>query len=292
MQQVDTFIQGLDAAMDAHLDWTRRVLRCAVLRTSPGDDVMQPQAHTLCQFGRWFERERAVFDGFDRDTALRIEHAHRTMHDAIRALCASVLAGHPGRDADLQAFESTQSEALYLFARFKTLILTTAARLDPLTGLPMRHGLEREFALCQKEAQRKGEDLYAVVIDIDHFKKINDTYGHPAGDAVLQEFAATLKSTVRENEPLFRYGGEEFLILLRGSGPQFAAHAVQRILDTIRSSPVKTDAGRRLHLTATIGVALVSNREDLASAVKRADEALYMGKNGGRDRLIIASDRR
>lgn len=288
--QTTAFIEGLDAAIDAHMNWTRRVLRCAVLRSSPGDDVLRPQSHALCRFGQWFTKERAVFDTLDPDIACRIERAHQAMHDAIRAICERILMGASGQECDLNEFEATQADLLGLLAQTKTLVLTTAARRDPLTGLPMRYGIEQEFELCRKDATRRGEELHVVMIDIDHFKRVNDTYGHPVGDKVLQQFAATLKTTVRENEPLYRFGGEEFLILMRCNNVQCPERALERVLHAIRMSTVKIESGLTLNVTATLGVARVASHEDLAAAVKRADAALYAGKIAGRDRFMFAAD--
>lgn len=212
------------------------------------------------------------------------------MHDAIRSICERVLAGVPGKEQDLNAFEASQADLLGLLAQTKTLVLTTAARHDPLTGLPMRYGIEQAFELCRKDAKRRGEELLIIMIDIDHFKTVNDTYGHPVGDAVLQQFAAALRTTVRENEPLYRFGGEEFLVLMRCNNPRCPELALQRILHTIRKTQIKTNTGFTLNLTATLGVAKVDDQEDLTSAIKRADAALYLGKRAGRDRFILAND--
>jgi GGDEF domain-containing protein len=99
------------------------------------------------------------------------------------------MAGEPGRTEDLDAFEASQAELTGLLAQFKTLILSQAVRHDPLTDLPLRYGIEGDFALCQKEARRTRTLLYVVMIDIDHFKRVNDTYGHPTGDRVLRQLA-------------------------------------------------------------------------------------------------------
>ncbi|HQT27196.1 MAG TPA: hypothetical protein PLK99_11495 [Burkholderiales bacterium] len=93
------FVTELDAAVQAHLEWTRRVLRCAVLRTSPGNDVMKPEAHTLCRFGRWLSQNRAIFDSLDVQKTIAIEVAHKSMHDAIRDICSKVLEGIPGEES-------------------------------------------------------------------------------------------------------------------------------------------------------------------------------------------------
>lgn len=286
--ETSTLIAELDAAVVAHMDWTRRVLRCVVLRTSPGDDVLTPQAHSLCRFGSWYRSSRERFEALDPSAAQRIDTVHRAMHDAIRAICTDTLAAQPGSVGDLDAFEQSQTELLGLLARFKTLILSNAIRDDPLTGLPLRYGLESDFIHHLKDARRNGNQLYVVMIDVDRFKRINDRYGHPVGDRVLCHLANTLKSSLRGNEPLYRFGGEEFLWLMQCKSVDEAGQSAGRLLATIRSTPVPVGGDSFVTLTVTLGLALADEREALASTIQRADRALYQGKNAGRDRYVIA----
>lgn len=286
--EIDQFIIELDAAVEAHMDWTRRVLRCTVLQATPGDDVMAPEAHTLCRFGDWFRRHRDHFETLDALSMARIETVHQTMHDAIRAICGNVLAGRPGRMTDLQAFELAQDELLALLARFKTLILTRAARRDVLTGLPLRHGLEHDFGQLRKETARAGLRLYVVMIDIDRFKRVNDTWGHPVGDTVLRHLADTLLQCVRGNEPLYRFGGEEFLVLAQCRTVEAAGQTAERIVSAVRAAPAPLPDGSMLPLTVTAGLAEAAEGETLTAVIERADAALYQGKQAGRDRWVIA----
>jgi diguanylate cyclase len=286
--ETEIFIAELDAAVEAHMEWTRRILRCAVLRTAPDKDVLDPLAHTLCRFGVWFMANQGHFEALDAPAARRVEAAHRTMHDAIRSICAHVMSGQPGRNADLEDFEQSQSELIGLLANFKTLILSSAVRSDPLTGLPLRYGIENDFALYQKEARRNRTQLYVVMVDVDHFKRVNDTYGHPVGDKVLCHLVGTLKGTLRSNEPLYRFGGEEFLWLLKCKSADEAEQSARRVLTTIGTTPVPITDNKSLTLTVTLGLARVGESEDLASAISRADLALYEGKENGRNRFVVA----
>ncbi len=270
------------------MNWTRRILRCAVLRTVPGEDVLDPLAHTLCHFGNWFMSSRDHFEALDAPSSRCVEAVHKTMHDAIRSICTRMLAGQPGNHADLETFEQSQSELLVLLARFKTLILTQAVRHDPLTGLPLRYGIENDFALYRKEARRNRTLLYVAMIDVDHFKPVNDTHGHLVGDMVLRQLAGILKGTLRSNEPLYRFGGEEFLWLLQCKSVAEAEQSAQRLLAAVRGASVPIPDGALLALTVTLGLARVREQDDLSSAIMRADLALYDGKKSGRDRYVIA----
>lgn len=132
------FINGLDAAVEAHIGWVRRVLRCAVTGTSPGDDVLSSRAHSLCHFGRWFALNKSDFEKINVQQAQRLDAVHKNMHDAIRAICTELLAGRGGDSADLDVFEQTQSELVNLLTEFKAQALLNAVRQDSLVDLPPR----------------------------------------------------------------------------------------------------------------------------------------------------------
>lgn len=272
------------------MNWTRRVMRCAVLRTSPGDDVIAPLAHTLCRFGCWFTSHASAFSELDAGKAREIEHVHRTMHDAIRSICKDILGGDPGQAADLDAFEQTQSELIGLMAWFKTQFLARAMRCDPLTGLPLRYGIEHEFIQVQKKCKRDHTQLYVVMIDVDHFKRVNDDFGHAVGDRALRHLADTLKSIIRPNEPLFRFGGEEFLLLMQCHSSEAAAAAAQRIVNRVRNVPMVLSETDSVVLTVTLGVAAAQLDGVMEDALARADRALYAGKESGRNRYVLSED--
>lgn len=286
--QAVEFLQELDAAVEAHQDWSRRILRCAVLGTSPGEDVLHPSAHRICHFGRWFSENRVQLERLDQQKANRVGISHQCMHDSIRSLCIDMLKHRSGKKDDLDQFESSQSELLELLASLKTLHLANAGHRDVLTGLPSRYGIEIEFSQFKNACQRNNMQCYVGIIDVDHFKRVNDLFGHPVGDIVLRHLASTLRGVVRANEPLFRFGGEEFLVLMQCESADEATAAAQRIVDAVRTTEITTPLGDRLALTVTLGIAKVSETEELSRAIDRADQALYAGKHAGRDRYVVS----
>jgi diguanylate cyclase len=283
-QQVEEFICELDAALEAHLGWTRRVLRCAVLRTSPGKDVLAPDAHCRCRFGRWIGEHRERFNQIDEAATIRLFHQHKLMHGAVRELCSTILAGGVGEIADLEAFEDSQIAFIHELAHFKTAFLAHSARLDSLTGLPLRYGLEIEFELFRSTVHRLGKKMALMMIDVDHFKLVNDTYGHGVGDQALKHAAAIMTAQARKGEPVFRFGGEEFLQLVRVDVVEDAAPVANRLLQAFRDSPMSLPNNQALCLRVSAGLAEVEPTEDMEQAVARADQALYAAKAAGRDR--------
>lgn len=286
---LEQFVRELDAATQAHLEWTRRVLRCAVLRASPGDDVLSEDAHLRCRFGRWLVDHRAQFDLLDAERSDALEARHREMHRAIRLICQGVLDQRKGNPEELDTFEYTQRELVDHLAHFKTVAVAQSSQVDALTGLPLRHRMEQDFDLLSKHLRRRGSLQMVMLVDVDHFKSINDRFGHDGGDAVLQHLASTLKRSLRADDLVYRYGGEEFLLLMELPAAVGAeAQAAARVRDAIRGMQIELSVGTTIAITATIGVALTGPEENLTSVIRRADLAMYQGKSAGRDRFVVA----
>ncbi|MFO0713457.1 MAG: diguanylate cyclase [Sandaracinus sp.] len=162
------------------------------------------------------------------------------------------------------------------------------AVLDDLTGLYNVRYLQQRFAEEWKRAERHREPLAIAMLDVDHFKLVNDQHGHDVGDAVLREVSTRLKGSVRDTDVVARYGGEEFVVLLPSTQLAGALVVAERIRKAIGSRRVET-ARARLDVTTSIGVALypsrgVSSKDQLLRA---ADAALYRAKEEGRDRICV-----
>ncbi|MCZ4306995.1 GGDEF domain-containing protein [Zoogloeaceae bacterium G21618-S1] len=160
---------------------------------------------------------------------------------------------------------------------------------DPLTGLLNRRGMEVEMARVLSEDAEGGASM--MVLDIDHFKRINDTYGHAVGDVVIRKVAQTVKRLIPGSAVPVRYGGEEFAVLL----PQCSTEQARGIAETIRDTVEKLRLVRRhdkmaiSQFTISIGVAKRGLRDDMESLFQRADKALYEAKTGGRNRVMLAA---
>jgi diguanylate cyclase (GGDEF)-like protein len=171
--------------------------------------------------------------------------------------------------------------------------LRSQAIRDQLTGLYNRRFLEDALTRETGRSARSGEPVAVAILDVDHFKRINDTYGHEAGDAVLRELGQALLKTIRKTDIVGRFGGEEFLILLPGASVEVAQARALAVLEAVRAMEVVIPNGAPLnHITASIGVAAMPlhvARGDMLVAA--ADTALYQAKGQGRNRVVL-SDRR
>ena len=203
------------------------------------------------------------------------------------ALALLVARGHdrakPGEEIYLVEVMAGHIAVAFENARLYSLAIT-----DELTHLNTRRHFEycigKKFSQCQEE----GGHLTLLILDVDNFKGVNDTYGHPAGDAVLKLVSARIYETIRENDLAFRYGGEEFAVLLAETPVEGAVEVAERVRLAIAEAVFEEDA---LHVTISIGAAETplhaSSIEDL---VKKADKALYEAKKTGKNKVVVSSE--
>ncbi len=168
-------------------------------------------------------------------------------------------------------------------------MLLDEALTDSLTGLCNRRGLERRWQLLQPLRAGGGNPPAWILIDIDHFKQVNDRHGHEAGDAVLKAVAADLQLAAREGDLVARWGGEEFLLLLPLANAEVATAVAERLRARLQALVVET-GGQTLQVTASFGVCHQRPEEAWTLALQRADAALYAAKRGGRNRVVLADE--
>jgi two-component system cell cycle response regulator len=158
---------------------------------------------------------------------------------------------------------------------------------DPLTGLYNRRYMESHVGTLMDRSAARGKSLSVLILDVDYFKSINDSYGHDAGDDVLREFAERLKASIRGIDLACRYGGEEFVVVMPDTDLGIAAMVAERIRRRIAGEPFPIEGGKRtIEVTISVGIAARMGAQDNATLMlKRADEALYRAKRDGRNRV-------
>jgi len=223
-------------------------------------------------------------DGDVREADVFLHHAdgHRV---PVLVRCAAV------RDADgevVGAVETFSRDTAPLGTRDELRRLRRSVQTDALTGVANRGHLEGLLRGLVAEVAGLPSRAAVMMLDVDHFKRVNDTHGHEAGDRVLRMVAKTLRHSVRATDVVGRWGGEEFLVLLRDlDDGADAARVGDKLRTLIASSRLDTDAGS-IHVTASIGAALVLPEDTPESVVRRADAAMYHSKHEGRDRVTLA----
>jgi diguanylate cyclase (GGDEF)-like protein len=158
---------------------------------------------------------------------------------------------------------------------------------DALTGAMSRVGLAEEAELLRSRLSTGQRRLAVLMVDMDHFKAINDTLGHAAGDKVLRCAAEMLRSALRRDALLARYGGEEFVAMVPVADLQSACQVAERMRRLLAQAPWADVVPGLQGLTASVGVTLLEDAEPMERALSRADEALYRAKNGGRNQVQV-----
>jgi len=173
----------------------------------------------------------------------------------------------------------------------ENVVLRQMAERDALTGLFNARALQRRLQEEQERVHRYGEVVSLVMIDLDHFKEVNDTWGHLAGDAVLREVASVLRRTVRQGDFVGRYGGEEFLVIAAGTPEEGAVQLAERLRRAVEALSIAVEPDVNIRRTISLGVATGRRGEEvsLQEVLRRADECLYRAKREGRNRVLCWS---
>jgi diguanylate cyclase (GGDEF)-like protein len=199
-----------------------------------------------------------------------------------------LMRNHRFSDADLQLLEALLCCLIYPLKN-ATLFhqALKKAYTDPLTQTHNRASFNDSITREMSLAVRNAKSLSLIFLDIDHFKTINDTYGHECGDATLVLGTKWIKENLRNSDMVFRYGGEEFVILLNGTDGNGAELLAERIRASIESHTIAFGM-ETLKITASLGVSTLRDNDTLESFVQRADKAMYTAKNRGRNQVVVA----
>lgn len=239
-----------------------------------------------------------LFDGFAYQCAqpeVQIESARQKGHSCsyqlqIEEIDLGKLEVYRGRkfvESELVLLENLLSILVYPLRnalQHKKAILL--AYCDALTGIRNRSTFEESFERELHLAQRHQQDLTLLVIDIDHFKQVNDQYGHAAGDELLVAVANRIQASIRTTDMLFRYGGEEFVAVLTNSDCEASYDIAERILQSVREIQLQIGS-QVVGVSVSIGLACRDAQDDRHSLFNRADKAMYAAKHAGRDQIQV-----
>jgi diguanylate cyclase len=239
------------------------------------------------EFGMWFNHKAvAMFEG-DAEVGQILDIIERVDSTVLPLIQPKGLQGgeHDDRVVELQ-FEIDNLKYLLnnLFERHQE----AENGRDALTRLFNRRFLPAVVSREIGVSQKRGTGFALLLLDLDHFKRVNDEFGHEGGDLVLQQAATLLMSCVRNGDFAFRYGGEELLVLLVEVNSESAMRVAEQIRSKFESAPFAISQGRNVSVTASIGVALYNGHPDHQYLIKRADAAMYEAKQGGRNRTVLA----
>ncbi|QLR79920.1 diguanylate cyclase [Citrobacter freundii] len=284
-KEIDSILIELNKSIDAHYKWLVRMFRCVVSSDVTQPDIMGENSHFVCRFGQWLDNQ-SRYNEDDCSYVSKINATHEKMHLSGKKLLLAIVENR----SHSWHFDSFQ-DALLAFTSavmdYKIYLLSIRSNIDVLTGLPGRRMLDESFDRQLLDAEPL--NLYILLLDIDRFKYVNDTYGHLVGDVVLRALASNLLSWTRYDEVAYRYGGEEFIIIIRTKTDEQACQAGLRLCRLIGQKKIPYADGE-VGITVTAGITRVQQGETLDTALGRADRAMYQGKQTGRNRCMFMDE--
>lgn len=243
-------------------------------------------AHRHCEFGQWFYGPS--MDKFRADPACqRIHEVHKDMHDAARVMLGNHDAEQHVQLHDYERFMDLAIQFKQDVRNYQFQLISQVCTVDQLTGAWNRYAMAMKLTEEMERTQRGGQPCALCMMDLDHFKQVNDTHGHHAGDEVLQAVVGVVREELRSYDSVCRFGGEEFLILLPNTDLAQAEALLNRLREKLMATPVRLPSGQSLTLTASFGVALLMRDVVLEEVLEQSDHALLAAKAQGRNRVCI-----
>lgn len=278
-------LKELEQAVYNHDQWAETLYGTLICRLTPDERDVSPDAHHNCRFGQWFYKSGAValkdHPGF---AEIGLEHAR--MHQYATSLLRASMEGTPISIRDYERFMTALKRVHLEIATVKHELEGALFNLDPLTGTPSRIGMLSSLRE-QLEFVRRKHACAVAMMDLDHFKSVNDNYGHLVGDKVLIGFAHYIMAHLRPYDKVFRYGGEEFLICLPDTDQQTGCDIVSRLTDELASLPFDTEGKGQVRVTVSFGLTNLDPDISVEQSIDRADKALYAAKARGRNRVVV-----
>jgi diguanylate cyclase (GGDEF)-like protein len=286
-EQLQKILRQIDQALVNHNAWYSEFIRSITCKLPTNEEVIDSEPHKKCNFGKWFYSiENEIPSTHHRFTS--IEKTHKVMHQLAAKLLlesqehdqVSVL----DYDNFSKAIEDMRIELNNLKHEFETLLYEH----DSLTGATTRLGilptLKEQLELIQRGVQ---SDCCIAMMDLDNFKMINDSFGHPAGDHVLSSVIQYVIEQLRPYDKVFRYGGEEFIILMQQTDLTAGYTLIERLRKGIQSLSIKVEGNNLIQVTASFGVVKLDPNLSVENSIELADKAMYKAKASGRNIVNI-----
>lgn len=287
LHDAERIVRRLAPALQAHGLWIQRVHAALVCRSVEACRELASEGDLPGSLGCWFADENNEFIR-RRPEYEAATQQYREVHALAQGLCRSV---EQARSIGRSEYEAFASAITRLDSNLDALIneLWDLLRYtDPLTGIATRYAMLPRLREEHQRVRRTGVASSVCMVDLDHFKRVNDTWGHQAGDAVLEAVSAYLVSNLRRYDQVCRYGGEEFVLMLPNTEPVQAAPIVDRLRRGLAALEVPF-GDQILHVTASFGIAALIPDQPIGRSIERADLAMYAAKRSGRDRVRIWS---
>ncbi len=277
-------VQGLSKVVDEHIAWLSQWHQVAFYG-GPERNMKATSLATPGAFPAWLERAGTALES-QQPLLKRLGELYDQLHTAAKLVLMRTPDGEALAIQDYEKVLTRFDEFITAIRRMERAYSEAEAGLDALTGLRTRMGLSEDYTRELNRLKNAGAPFVMAVFDLDHFKSINDNYGHDAGDRVLVATSNCLLRHIRTYDDAYRLGGEEFLIIFKGLDSAGAQNVLERLRVAFTRMDVRTIDGAQLGVTASIGFVQASVDKSLETILQEADAALYRAKREGRNRVV------
>lgn len=285
-RQLSEALSELDQGVYNHESWHNELNTTLICRLKPDERDIGANPHRKCRFGQWYYSRRS---GPFRDHPgfVALESAHKHMHQLAANLLRETMGAAAIALADYEQFTNAIRKVKLELASLKHGIEEAIYDLDPLTEASGRIAMLTRLREQQELVKRGVQSCALAMMDLDHFKKVNDKYGHGHGDKVLIAFVRHVMARTRLYDKLYRYGGEEFVLCAPNADEKVAYDLVDRLRQGFAEVPFGEGGGDKFNVTVSCGIAFLDPDIPVEQAIDRADKALYAAKSDGRNRTVI-----
>jgi diguanylate cyclase len=274
----------LEQANYHHEQWAEKIHGTLVCNLEPDTRDLAPEAHRRCRFGQWYyEVGKDILGEHPGFEAIGIEHER--MHQYAARLLQAAIAGEKVHTQIYEHFVTARKRLVLETITLQRELEDALYNIDPLTSTTSRVGMLTKLREQQEFVKRSVHPCVIAMMDLDHFKRVNDKYGHIIGDQVLIAMARCVMANLRPYDKIFRYGGEEFLISLPDTDLEKGRKIVERLREELKSLRHRSN-GAEFMVTASFGLAELTAEVPVEQSIDRADRALYVAKEAGRDRVV------
>jgi diguanylate cyclase (GGDEF)-like protein len=272
----------LAQTIDDHISWMTAWTRVAFF--AEGDRAAQAESLSLPDsFTVWRQESAKMLQ--DQPALEKLVGQFDQMHRIARMAIMKSPDGETIARHDFDMVALKYQEFILGLRRLERALSTAASGLDTLTGLRSRSGMRDDLIRELSRFKRNGKPFCLALMDIDHFKNINDTHGHSSGDKVLASVADFISRCLRPFDDAWRWGGEEFLLCLKETDLNGGSIALERLRKGLEATPIKLIDGKEIPVTASFGIIAVTDSASIDELIAQADQALYRAKEAGRNRI-------
>jgi len=278
-------IRALDTGITNHESWINHVHQSLICQShTPNPDDLCDDAHCRCKFGKWLyssETEQLK----QNELFHSIVNKHQNMH----ALARDILQkGSSQQNIDEDEYCEFTSQVMAFKLEVRNLqydLMSQVCIVDHLTGAWNRYAMHSKLNQEKERMLRTGHTSVICMMDIDHFKLINDNHGHNVGDSVLKTVIEFCRANLRKYDTIYRYGGEEFLFFLPDTQQEEAKIIIERLCIDLAKHPTPLASGDNLTVTASFGIACMDEKNSVEDSIQLADHALLFAKAQGRNQV-------